>query len=154
MNYCLKRYIDPMKNIILFLSIVSISLNAFACSFPNRNDEEKFANADRVFRAKIIATKLVTEEIHGDKGEVIHATYKLIESYKGKTPQEGIVRELPFGPGNCMIGLMTGTEYIIYIDNKYNFVTLPSGSWGYFNAEGTEVQSKINELRERAKKIM
>ena len=139
-----------MKNIFLFIAILFFHTGVWACSFPERSDLEIFEDASRVFRAKIIATNLVTETIAGDKAEIIRVTYKLLESYKGKNPESDIVRELPFGPGNCMIGLMTGMEYIIFIDNEYNFVTLSSGSWGYLNISGTEVVPRIEKLRKLA----
>ena len=137
-----------MKNITIFIAILSFNTSLWACSFPERSDLEKFEDADRVFRAKIVATELATEKIAGDVGEIVKVTYLLLESYKGNSPKNGVVRELPFGPGNCMIGLMTGAEYVIYIDNEYNFVTLSSGSWGYVNASGTEVAPRIVKLRE------
>ena len=131
---------------ILLTILVIFSFNSIACSFPERSDSEIFNDAKKVFRAKIIATELATEIHDGEKVEVILATYQLVESYKGDLPRKGKVKELPFGPGNCMVGLMTGLEYVIYLE-EHDFVTLPSGSWGFFNSEGKDVAPKLEKLK-------
>ncbi len=144
---------DVMTIRILSILLLLAGNHAVACSFQERTDEQKFLEADRVFRAKIIATKLINENFDGETEEVVKATYKLIESYKGKNPKKGIVKEIPFGPGNCMLGLLTGMEYVIYLEGN-NFVTLPSGSWGYFNAQGTKVVPELNKLRKLSSENM
>ena len=111
---------------ILLTILVIFSFNSIACSFPERSDSEIFNDAEKV--------------------EVILATYQLVESYKGDLPRKGKVKELPFGPGNCMVGLMTGLEYVIYLE-EHDFVTLPSGSWGFFNSEGKDVAPKLEKLK-------
>jgi hypothetical protein len=45
-----------------------------------------------------------------------------------------------------MVGLMTGLEYVIYLE-EHDFVTLPSGSWGFFNSEGKDVAPKLEKLK-------
>lgn len=75
------------------------------------------------------------------------ATYKLLESYKGSNLDEGILKGLPYGPGNCMLLLLTGAEYIVYLQDN-DFVMFSTGSWSYFNAKGTEVKPELAKLRE------
>ena len=142
-----------MIRILFLVSLILLGNQAVACSFADRTDEEKFSEADRVFRARIIGTKLITEKFDGESEEVVKATYRLIESYKGKNSKKGTVKEIPFGPGNCMLGLLTGMEYVIYLEGN-DFVTLPSGSWGYFNAEGTQVVPELEKLRKLSSENM
>ncbi|MBB6088659.1 hypothetical protein [Wenzhouxiangella marina] len=113
---------------------------------------ETFERADRVFRAKIIATELRQEDIEGESREVVYATYQLLESFKGENPHIGLVKEYPFAPGNCMLGLLTGLEYVVFLKDGL-FVTMPDGSWGYFNVEGSEVAPEIEKLRSFADDI-
>ncbi|WP_413663468.1 hypothetical protein [Microbulbifer sp. CNSA002] len=139
-----------MNKIIITLLLSVIGQDVLACSFSERSGEEKFKDANRVFRAKIVGTQLGTENLEGETFEIVKAKYKLIESYKGRNTKSGYVKELTFSPGNCMLGLLTGMEYIIYLGDT-DFVTLPSGSWGYFNPEGTQVLPELEKLRALAK---
>jgi len=136
--------------ILLFLA--AEYSDAFACSFSRPTSLETFERADRVFRAKIIATELRQEDFEGEDREVVYATYKLLESFKGENPQTGLIKEYPFAPGNCMLGLLTGLEYVVFLKDGL-FVTMPDGSWGYFNVEGSEVAPEIEKLRSFADDI-
>lgn len=136
-----------MRNLTLIFILCVLSPFSAACSFPEKTDEEQFSEAKRVFRAKIVATKLANEEHDGEHYEVVLATYKLLESYKGSNPKEGVVKGLAYGPGNCMLPLLTGAEYVIYLQDV-DFVLISTGSWSYFNAEGTDVKPKLAKLRE------
>ena len=146
-------YMFRLRSLLLLIFIGIACPSAYACSFAEKTPEQRFMNATRVFRAKIISTELSTDRMDGEKFEIVKAKYSLIESYKGKNPKKGIVKEIPFGPGNCMLGLLTGLEYVIYLEGN-DYVTMPSGSWGYFNAEGTEVVPELEKLRALANKSM
>ena len=136
----------PMIRIVIVFMLTTLAIDAFACSFSRPNTIETFERADRVFRAKIIATELKQEEFENESQEVVHATYELLESFKGENPQNGMVKEIPFASGNCMLGLLTGLEYVIFLkDNLY--VTMPDGSWAYINAEGSDVVPELEKLR-------
>ncbi|TPV57411.1 hypothetical protein FJ444_13545 [Aestuariibacter sp. GS-14] len=135
------------KYLVLLTFAVLISSDCWACSFPEKTREEMFDDAERVFIGRIISTQLKTEIIENETLDVVNATYQLVESFKGENPQIGIVKEIPFSPGNCMLGLLTGLEYVIYLED-HHFVTLPSGSWGYFNAEAKDVKEELNKLRD------
>ncbi len=143
----MKRYILNMRNLTLLFVLCLISPFSDACSFPEKTDEEQFSEANRVFRAKVIATKLANEKHDGENYEVVLATYKLLESFKGSNPDEGILKGLPYGPGNCMLPLLTGAEYVVYLQDN-DLVLFSTGSWSYFNAEGTDVKPKLAKLRE------
>ncbi|WP_376693997.1 hypothetical protein [Wenzhouxiangella sp. EGI_FJ10409] len=135
-----------MNRLLLAFVLATLMLDAFACSGSRPNTIETFERADRVFRAKIIATELKLEEFEGESREVVHATYDLLESYKGENPQNGLLKELPFAPGNCMLGLLTGVEYVVFLKDSL-YVTMPSGSWAYINAEGSDVAPELEKLR-------
>ena len=133
------------KLTILFILSWTSSIG-LACSFPERTIEEQFRDAERVFSAKIVSTKLKSESLDGQKFEVVNATYALIESFKGNNPKKGVVKELPISPGNCMLGLLTGVRYVFFLEDD-GFVTIFSGSWAYSNPEGSEVIQEVEKLR-------
>ena len=135
-----------MNRLLVVLIFTTVTSSAFACSGSRPNTIETFERADRVFRAKIIATELTQEEFEGESHEVVHATYDLLESYKGENPQKGLLKELPFAPGNCMLGLLTGMEYVVFLKDDL-YVTMPDGSWAYINAEGSDVAPELEKLR-------
>ena len=135
---------------ILIVLFALISFDSFACKFRDKTDIENFSAAKKIFRAKIVATELTTEIHDGKKRDVVLVTYSLIESYKGVLPGNGIVKEFPYSSGNCMLGLRTGKEYVIYT-SEYDFVNRTNGSWGYSNPNGTAVLPKLETLRELAK---
>lgn len=137
----------------LTLTLILFSLEAGACTFSRPNDQNTFDRADRVFRAKIVATKLNMEEHDGQEKEIVTATYKLLESFKGENPETGIVKEFPFAPGNCMLGLLTGMEYVIVLKDNV-FVTMPNGSWAYVNSEGYQTKPELEKLRGYANNSM
>lgn len=59
---------------------------------------------------------------------------------------------MTFWPGNCGLGLMTGIEYVIFqLGEPLEFASFCTGSFGFFNAEGTEVKPDLDRLRELAK---
>src|SRR5262249_36079998 len=135
-----------MRNIgVTFLLLAC--LPATACSsLRTPSTAELFAAASSVFRARITETKLAVLQHVGQSTEVVEARFEVREVIKGTPPASGIVRDLPFSPGNCSLGLMAGMEYVL-LPGEYDLVLLPSGSFGYFNVEGTAVQSRLRELR-------
>ena len=85
----------------------------------------------------------------GEQTEVVEANYEVKEVFKGTPPASGIVRDFPFGPGNCSLGLLPGVEYVFYPDEN-NFVLIFSGSFGFINAEGNDVKPRLEALRQQA----
>jgi hypothetical protein len=138
-----------MKTIFAILSMF-LSVQAMACSsLSHPTDSELFAGAKAVFRARVTEAKLAkfaNPYNPSEVVEVVEAKYEIREVYKGTPSASGVVRDLPFGPGNCSLGLMPGMEYVFYPD-KNDMVLIFSGSFGYFNADGTEVKPKLEALR-------
>jgi hypothetical protein len=123
-----------------------------ACSFKPRSSEELFADASTVFRARVTEVKLATladPSIPTEHVEVVEGRYEIREVFKGAPSRTGIVRDLPFGPGNCSLGLLPGMEYVFF-PGEHEMVLLPSGSFAFFNAEGSEVKPRLEALRKLA----
>ena len=56
-----------------------------------------------------------------------------------------------YGPGNCSVPLLAGSDYLLFLD-KNNFVWILSGSELFWNLDSIEPKKILNELRELAKK--
>lgn len=142
-----------MKNLATFVLLLSFSAVASACSFKQRSDEQLFAAATSVFRARVTEVKLASladpANPSGRAVEVVEARYEVKEILKGAAPSAGIVRDLPFGPGNCSLGLIPGLEYVFF-PGEHEMVLVPSGSFAYFNEEGSEVKPRLEALRKLA----
>jgi hypothetical protein len=137
---------------LLVIPLAIVSLSASACSFKEKSNEQLFSSATSIFRARVTEVKLATlanPSMPGQTVEVVEARYEVKEVLKGTPPHSGIVRDLPFGPGNCSLGLLPGMEYV-FVPEDHEMVLLPSGSFAYFNAEGAAVKSKLQALREYA----
>ena len=78
--------------------------------------------------------------------EVVEARYEVKEVFRGTPPSSGFVRDLPYGPGNCSLGVLPGMEYVFF-PGEQDFVLIFSGSFGYFNPEGSEVKQHLEALR-------
>lgn len=75
-----------MYKLLVATLLAVLTIDALACSFSRPNTVETYERAERVFRAKIIATELKLGEFDGERREVVHATYDLLESFKGEIP--------------------------------------------------------------------
>ena len=150
MNRTKRSYLKSLKYFVFLLFSLAIK-NSIACSFKHLTEDELFDATSRIFRAKIISTELNVEKIGDQEFEIILAKYRLLESFKGSNPEEGIVKSYLYGIGNCSISILTGAEYVIYLE-KNNFISLPSGSWWYLGLEQGGVTPKLNALRDRARK--
>jgi hypothetical protein len=141
-----------MKNLAAVLLLAVVGLPAGACSFKEKTLEERFTSTKNVFRARITEVrlaKLADPSNPKDMAEVVEARFEIKEVFKGAAPASGIVRDLPFGPGNCSLGLLPGLEYVLF-PGEYEMVLLPTGSFSYFNAEATEVKPRLDALRKLA----
>ena len=54
---------ENMNKVLLTLLIVCFGTNVYSCSYSERTNKEMFDDAKNIFRARIIATKLVTEKL-------------------------------------------------------------------------------------------
>lgn len=133
---------------IVLLSCVSAS--AAACSTLNPpSEQELFSRAQSVFRARVTEAKLEwfrNPQNPAERVEVVEARYEIKEVFRGTPPTSGFVRDLPFAPGNCSLGILPGMEYVFFPD-EHDFVLVYSGSFGFFNSEGTQVKPQLDALR-------
>lgn len=124
--------------------------NATACSTANPPTERQlFARATSVFRARVTEAKLsrlANPENTAEQIEIVEARYEVKEVFRGTPPSSGFVRDLPFGPGNCSLGVLPGMEYVFF-PGEHDFVLIYSGSFGYFNPEDSEVKQRLEALR-------
>ena len=143
-----------MKKIVIILTLLLLPAVALPCSFKEKTDEEKFNSAKAVFHAKIVETKLgnlKNPDNSKESIETVEGKFIVKEKFKGEPPVSGYAKDFVFGPGNCSLGLITGMEYVFYVSDD-DFVLLPTGSFGFFNDEGTAVRPKLDKLRELSKK--
>ena len=132
--------------VLLFLLVTN---TAYCCSVLREpTTVEKFEQADHVVIAKITSTRLVLNEEAEDEydREFVEATYEVIEQLKGDSSPP-IARELVYGPGNCMMGLLTGSYYVFFLEGEERFAGWPGGSFMTWNLEATQVVPVLEELR-------
>lgn len=142
-------------NIVRTIAVVALCLcattNAAACSTINSPTEHLlFSRAKSVFRAQVTEVKLshlANPENPAEQVEVVEARYILKEAFRGNPPSTGFVRDLPYGPGNCSLGVLPGVEYVFF-PGEHDFVLTYSGSFGYFNSEDREVKQHLEALRQ------
>ena len=141
-----------MKAFFSIFALFVMSAPTLACQFKPRTDAELLEASKTVFRARIVEAKLAMLKDPSDpknQVEVVVARYEIKEVFKGSPAPDGIVRDMPFGPGNCSLGLSPGTEYVLF-PGEYDMVLLPTGSFGYFNAEGTQIKPRLDAIRKLA----
>ncbi len=114
--------IDQVKNIhmrlFIFIIILLFPLNSYACSCGESSDiESRFKRAYSVILAEVTNTKLVKTSYNGHYVEYIVADIDIIETFKrSKKPVNQVIDLVP-DIGNCSIVLVSGMEYIFFIDN-------------------------------------
>jgi hypothetical protein len=130
---------------------------AYACSrapdVSEPTQEELFSAASAVFVAHLTKTEEVKPADPSKDAEgVIEGTFRVIEILKGQPPADGKVKSELFFPGNCTIPLISGMDYIFFIDNRFldkkeNYIWWPSGSANIMNINGSQVQQMLTKLR-------
>lgn len=127
-----------------------------ACSSSVKlTDEELFVKARPVFRARVTETKVAqfsNPENLSEVTEVVEAKFEVREIYKGSPPPSSIVRDVPYGIGNCSLGLLAGVEYVFF-PGDHDLVLIYSGSFGLLNPEGKDVKPRLDELRNFGKRL-
>jgi len=147
---------------IVSIFALLFATSALACSCKENSEEELFRQAEYIAHIRVTGTTLrpikdlskesYYDEVKEDTPEYIRISFDEVEVFKGPNNRPENLREFPFGPGNCMLGLQTGIEYVVYQTKaSTSFVTFCSGSFGFFNREGTEVVPKLEKLRKWAK---
>lgn len=124
------------RTTLLLVALCGVPLDAFSCSSrdPRPTDADLFSRATEVFVARVSSTKLAhfSRRLCGvdpEECEYIRADYTLVENIKGHAPRRGHVKDLPFGPGNCSLGVMAGWYYVFYINDEHRLVLHPGGSF-------------------------
>ncbi len=89
--------------------------------------EEQFAHATSVFIGHIVQTKEIEDTIDGQPEMIIEGTFRVVEMLKGSPPANGKIKSRVYGPGNCTIPIMAGTDYLLFI-HEDSLVSFVSGS--------------------------
>jgi hypothetical protein len=145
-----------MRNLLMGFIVFLIAPLSEACSSSKKyTNEELFTKANSVFRARVVETKIVQfrnpDNLSG-VGEVVEAKFEVKEVFKGEPPRSGIVRDIPYGIGNCSLGLLAGVEYVFF-PGENDSVLLLSGSFGFENPDGKEIKKRLDELRNWGKRL-
>ena len=134
------------------LYVFCLSSLSLACSGPQKSVEDNFSSASEVFVAHVIHTEEKSlDPDHPKESLVVEGTYKVIETIKGDTAPEGVVRDAMPGYGNCELGLRAGMSYIFFIHDRNRIVLFPGGSKGFVNIDATDVKAELAKLRNLAK---
>ncbi|MBK8815890.1 MAG: hypothetical protein IPN42_10475 [Methylococcaceae bacterium] len=152
----MKRQIFVVR--ITFLICLSIWISpSYACNCPiGTTDELFFSESKLVFRVRITANELrPSQELNVDKSsseaigpEYVRAKYRLLEVFKGKPSAEGYLNLLVYtNTGNCAVDLMTGVEYVIFLDAKDDFIIACSRSFPVFVNENVGRVEKLRKLK-------
>jgi len=141
----------------VMIAIAVMTSPAFACSRVGGPPTvaESLASADEVFIAHLVSVKeIVMKGPEREEGPILEGQYRLIEVLKGKPARSGKVHDLPFGPGNCSLGLMVGWDYVFMIKRATEFprlrwVSMFSGSFplGPYREAGQSEESELVEVR-------
>ncbi len=126
--------------------------------------EASITDADEIFVAHLdsAAEKTLPVEPGADLNEDdlfemqgVEGRYTLIEVLKGAPPAKGVVDDLPFGLGNCSLGLMPGWDYVFFVKHdarrpEYRWVGMFSGSFplGPYRRPGEE-EPGLQELKQK-----
>ncbi len=158
-----------VRTILLAIVAVFISPDALSCSCDISTIDENFEESVAVFRIRVTATELrptseldfsglarqdniSDEEIAEfveDIPEYVRVSFEVTEVFKGEDDIPSNLYEMTFSPGNCGLGLMTSVEYVIFLSGEpVEFASFCSGSFGFINAEGTEIKPDLDRLRE------
>ena len=161
-----------MRATLVTIVALFLTPQALACSCEVGTIEERFENATAAFRILVTGTELrqtseilesgllpgeeLSEEdiaeILEDMPNYVRVSFTLIETYKGEPSVPDYLYEMTFSPGNCGLGLVAGVEYVIFSGGPpIEFATFCTGSYGFSNADDTEVKSDLDRLRELAR---
>ncbi|MBI3513937.1 MAG: hypothetical protein HY060_07740 [Proteobacteria bacterium] len=139
----------------LVIAVLIVLIGAFPAGACSRAPDEPeptvanfFASAKQVFLAPLIRTEEVrhNDPVYKDIPYFIEGRYRIIEILKGQPSADGAVRDLPWGPGNCSLGLLAGHDYLFFVDQR-GLVLLPDGSRMFFSLEVQPVKQLLAKLR-------
>lgn len=154
--------------ILITLILLVVSEYSLACSCDELTDQQLIDNSQAVYLAKVTETKLIknNDSIENDSMqsatfgpesiEMIEAKFEIIEKFKEQKSEVKIVHDLPFAPGNCSIGLMSGQYYLFYISTEsknINYVGMCTGSQ-MVNMQYRGLEAQLKKVRETAKNLV
>jgi hypothetical protein len=114
-------------------------------SAPQPTTADLFRDAKRVFLARMVRTEARAEpDSHG--WPVVEGRYRILETFKGRPDPNGAVLDPAFGPGNCALGLLAGSDHGFFV-NEVGDVVLTTGSRIVFNRAAEPVKQLLAELR-------
>jgi len=104
--------------LFIFTIIILFPLNSYACSCGESTDiKDQFKRAYSVVLAEVTGSKLVKTSYNGHDVEYIVADIDIIKTFKkSKKPVTQVIDLVP-DTGNCSIVLVSGMEYIFFVDN-------------------------------------
>jgi hypothetical protein len=147
-----------MQRVLCFF-VVSILLltncGASACSWDRTvSHEQLFARATSVFIGHIVRTEEIDNSNDGQREMTIEGAVRVVEMLKGSPPADGKIRSRVYGPGNCTIPIMAGTDYLLFIHEddliSYPFGSrvLPSLKEDLLNNETKQLLRSLRQLRD------
>ena len=160
-----------VRSALLLLAALFMAPAASACSCEVGTIDENFADSAAAFRIRVTATELrptseldfsgaaIKDDLSNEESaefvektpEYVRVSFEVIEVFKGESNIPSHLNELVFSPGNCGLGLATGVEYVIFLSGEpLEFASFCSGSFGFFNAEGTKIKPDLDRLRQLA----
>jgi hypothetical protein len=143
-----------MKHTLWVWAGLLAPLSATAYQFEHHSQEDVFARAKSVFRARIVEVRLSKfsdpSRLAGQL-DVVEGRFEVEEVYKGSPPTSGIVRDFVLLPGNCSLGLFPGWQYV-FVPDEQDFVLTPTQSIAFFNPDAPEPKEAIGLYRAMARK--
>ena len=161
-----------MRTLFFVLVALLLPIQSLACTCPVGTIDERFDFATVAFRVLVTGTELrptaeiVESDWFASKGfseedvaeileespSYVRVSFRLIETFKGEPHIPEYLYEMTFSPGNCGLGLMAGVEYVIFSGGKpFEFASYCTGSFGFFNPDGSEIKPDLDRLRELAR---
>lgn len=143
--------------IIAYSLLVIFNSSAKACQFEDSSAsiDVFYKKATTVFTAHLNETRerrdYILRVLIDKPVPIVEGKFEVVEELKGKPPTDGIVRDLPFGPGNCSIPLLVGLDYLFMwgeTDGEYHYVGMPTGSRPLHSLKSEAAQKFIAQLRE------
>jgi len=112
--------LDRSGALIIIVSAIALLILghslAWGCSCVQRDEKQRYDDAEAVFLAEITDTHLRRAgTAMASLGDVIEAKITVLEYFKKPAYEIATVSDLSFGFGNCSIGLMSGMTYIFYV---------------------------------------
>jgi hypothetical protein len=138
-----------MKNI--FFALVTIALataDASACSFPSLTLRQQIENVDQVFIATLLEAKLMPhDERH--RGLWIEGRFQVTKVLKGGNLPGEITLTTGMGRGDCGVGMLVSSKYILFKRAKDTGISDADGSHIIEDFQENEIAAQIRSIMRR-----